>query len=331
MKTYIFTLALFLAIHLHLYAQEPSSGIVNVIELSQGPNAYAMSNNITRLWADDNLNTVAFLHRVFPALGTTYLAYDLSTSGGQTWMLNIPVYDPGQGGLPAYFAQGGIYNPAGNTNPELAYYTWFALSQDGQYLSGIHKLDQSSDPIFSVWDGVACSGSLAFTINPANGDVFAVAQIVTGDRSSYGDSLALSRGVFSASTGNYEYSQVLLPLPAQPGGMSMPVDLKISFGPDGLTGYISMLFDNLSDPFAAGGGIYPVLLKTIDGGITWSEPSAVILGGLLAYQKLKTISAILIWKCYLKSSGPFTAIQLFIKLHMSTAWALICMETHTFV
>jgi hypothetical protein len=287
MKKSVIVLTLMLAIHLHLHAQEPSSGIVNVIELSQGPNAYAMSNNITRLWADDNLNTLTFLHRVYPALGTTYLAYDLSTSGGETWMLNIPVYDPGAGGLPAYFAQGGIYNPPGNTNPELAFFTWFALTQDGQYLSGIHKLDQSSNPVTNVWDGASCSGPLAFTINPANGDVFAIAPVISGDGNIYGDSLAVSRGVFNNTTGNYDYSQVLLPLPAQPGGLEMPVDLKISFGPDGLTGYISMLFDNLSDPFAAGGGVYPVLLKTTDAGITWSGPSAVILGGPVGLPEIK--------------------------------------------
>lgn len=283
MKKSVFILATLLAMHLHSYAQP----IPNVIELSQGPNSYAMSNNITRLWADDNLNTVAFLHRVYPALGTTHLAYDLSTNSGETWTLNIPVYDPGQGGLPAYFAQGGIYNPAGNTNPELAYYTWFAYSQDGQYLSGIHKLDQSSSPVFNTWNGANCSGPLAFTINPVSGDVFTVAPVVTGGGNNYGDSLAISRGIFNAPNENYDYSQVLLPLPAQPGGFPKPVDLKISFGPDGLTGYISMLFDNLLDPFAAGGGVYPVLLKTTDGGLTWSDPSAVILGGPLGLPEVK--------------------------------------------
>ncbi|MBE0663965.1 MAG: T9SS type A sorting domain-containing protein [Bacteroidales bacterium] len=273
MKKSLIILASLLAMHLHLHAQD----IVNVIELSQGPGAYAVSNNITRLWADDNLSTVAFLHPVYPALGTTQLAYDLSINGGETWTLNIPVYDPGQGGLPAHYAQGGIYNPAGNTNPELAYYTWFALSQDGQYLSGIHKLDQSSDPIFNIWDGVACSGPLSFTINPLSGDVFTVAPVVT--ISGYDDSLAVSRGVFNEATGNYDFSQVLLPLPAQAEGIPMPLDVKISFGPDGLTGYISILFDNLSDPFAAGGGIYPILMKTTDGGLSWGDPMAVILGG----------------------------------------------------
>lgn len=285
MKKSVITLAMLLAMQIYLYAQAPASGIVNIVELSQGPNASAMSNNITRLWADDNLNTVAFLHRVYPALGTTHLAYDLSTNSGETWTLNIPVYDPGQGGLPAYFAQGGIYNPAGNTNPELAYYTWFALSQDGQYLSGIHKLDQSSNPVFNVWNGASCSGPMAFTINPLSGDVFAVAPVVT--MSGYDDSLAVSRGVFNETSGNYNFSQVLLPLPAQPGGLEKPLDLKISFGPDGLTGYISMLFDNLMDPFAGGGGLYPILLKTTDGGLTWSEPSAVILGGPLGLPEIK--------------------------------------------
>jgi len=276
------SLAVYLATPV-LHAQS----IVNVIQLSQGPNAYALANNNTRLWANDNLNAVTFLHRVYPQLGTTFLAYDLSTSKGESWMLNIPVYDPGPGGLTAYFAQGGIYNPTGNTNPELAYFTWFALAADGQYLSGIHKLDQSGNPQTNVWNGAFCSGPLAFAINPDNGDVFAVAPTVVGGTGNYNDNLALSRGIFNPATENYEYSQQLLPLPAQPGGYPIPVDIKIAFAPDGLTGYISLIFDNLMEPFAAGRGLYPVLLKTTDGGITWGDPSAVTLGGPAGLPEIK--------------------------------------------
>ena len=75
-------------------------------------------------------------------------------------------------------------------------------------------------------------------------------------------------------------------------------DHKIAFGPDGLTGYIMIMTDWQSNevPFT---GYHPVLIKTSDGGQTWSEPIQVQFGGVDGIETIKYY-----WYEYLWSITP---------------------------
>lgn len=258
---------------------------VNVITIGNSANAYSLWNGArTVLWADNQLNTISFVHRMTNPPGVGNLAYAFSTNGGLAWNTNVPLLiSPYQ----ARFPQGLIFNPAGNTIPGEAYITFITpTTTPGSYISGIHKLNQTQNPSHQLWTGQTINSNSGFTINPVSGNTFSVAAGGTGFV--YSGNLVITRGIFNAATGQFEYNQTLLPFPAHPlGNQFAPADMKIAFAPDGLVGYISVLWDNMSDPHAGGKAYYPIMIKTTDGGNSWGTPEAMILGGPDGFSEVK--------------------------------------------
>jgi len=266
---------------------------ITVVSIGNAANAYGLYNGgRTALWADPNLNTIAFSHRMLATPGSGYLAYDVSKDGGNAWLINNQIFDPTAGGTAnARYPQGVIYNPAGNTNPDAAYISVFAPTLDGSntepgswggYAGATEKLDGTGTsqigwptvpPIRqNVPDGM--------TLNPVTGDVFVIDHsMIGGLGNQYVDTLVITRGIFNSGTGAYDYEQSLLYAPVNTYGTAIS-DNKIAFAPDGMTGYILTLSDNGEDIFATASAYYPILYKTTDGGITWDEdPIVVPLGG----------------------------------------------------
>ena len=274
--------------------------IVSIIPIGGAANAYGLYNGgRTALWADNNLNTVAFIHRMLIPPGGGYLAYDLSTDGGMTFTNNIQVYDPNLGGANARYPQGVIYNPTGNTNPANAYFSYFAPSLDGSnagpgswggYVTGVHKLSQTEPPTQHYWSSTPPfrqNVPSAMTINPVNGDIWVFEPaLVDGVGNQYTDSILFTKGIWNSALNDYDYSRWVEYLPAFESGRA-PADEKIAFAPDGQIGYMSLLADNGGDPFAAGYAFYPVIYKTTDGGQTWTGPTAIVLGGPDGFDEIK--------------------------------------------
>ncbi|MGB4205552.1 MAG: T9SS type A sorting domain-containing protein [Bacteroidales bacterium] len=274
--------------------------IVSVIPIGGAANAYGLYNGgRTALWADNNLNTVAFIHRMLIPPGGGYLAYDLSTDGGMTFTNNIQVYDPNLGGANARYPQGVIYNPTGNTNPDNAYYSYFAPSLDGSnagpgswggYVTGVHKLSQTEPPTQHYWSSIPPfrqNVPSAMTINPVNGDIWVFEPaLVDGIGNQYTDSILFTKGTWNSELNDYDYERWVEYLPAYEPGRA-PADEKIAFAPDGQIGYMSFLADNGGDPFAAGHAFYPVIYKTTDGGQTWTGPTVIVLGGPDGFDEVK--------------------------------------------
>ncbi|HLN52566.1 MAG TPA: T9SS type A sorting domain-containing protein [Lentimicrobium sp.] len=267
---------------------------ISVINIGNGGNAYGLYNGMrTAVWADPNINTVAFFHRMIANPGTGFIAYDVSKDGGDTWSINNQIFDPTQPGTAnARYPQGVLYNPDGNTVPDNAYASGFFPTLDGSnagagswggYGAATVKLDGTglsqvgwpSDPPIrhNVPDGM--------TINPVTGDIFVVEPaLIDGLTPGYTDTLVLVRGVFNSTLGAFEYEETPLYVPTVHITDEAPlVDAKIAFAPDGMTGYISMLGDDGNDEWATASAYYPVLYKTTDGGNTWDGPITVILGG----------------------------------------------------
>lgn len=271
--------------------EETNVKAVNSVAIGQSGNAFGFAfTRTTYLWADNNINTIAFMHRMTLPPGTGYLAYDLSKDGGQSWQSNIQTYNPTlEGAYDGRYPQGAIYNPPGNTNPDEAYYHYFAPTLDGSntggqnnwggYAYGVKKLEAGSastqhnrsslPPYYQYLPD-------AFTITQA-GDAWMVDENSQGNISdfTYLDELIIGHGTWDSDLMDFVYDFNLFPLEVSAGeGIN---DINIAFAPDGMTGYI-LVMTILPDvlPYT---NYHPVLFKTTDGGETWSSPIEVQLGG----------------------------------------------------
>lgn len=263
---------------------------ITIINIGGASNAYGLYNGgRTAIWADPNINAVAFFHRMLIPPGSGYIAHDLSLDGGNTWTVNNQFYNPTIApGANARYPQGVLVNPVGNTDPNNAYAvnvnpildgsngtagSWGGLGAAFTKLDGTGAAQQSwpSTPPFrnNVPD--------AMTVNPVTGEVFVVEpSLIGGLGNQYVDTLVITRGNIAGDAITWE--QELLYAPVVSYGTSV-ADTRIAFAPDGQTGYIMTLSDNGEDGFATGLAYYPILYKTTDGGNTWSDAITVPLGG----------------------------------------------------
>jgi hypothetical protein len=270
---------------------EENTNFINPVPIGQSGNAIGFAfMRTTYLWADDNINSISFMHRMTVPPGSGYLAYDISKDGGLNWENNIQAYNPTlPDGFDARYPQGAIFNPVGNTDPDEAYFHYFAPTLDnsnpgagvtwGGYGYGVKKLadgspatqhNQPSDPPYYQYL------PSAFTVTQT-GEAWMVDQNTMGTTAEfvYQGSLIVGHGIWDVDLNDFIYTFDLLTLPINDAdGIN---DIKIAFAPDGMTGYICVM-TNLPQtlPYTS---YHPVLFKTTDGGNTWSDPIEVQLGG----------------------------------------------------
>ncbi|MDP2722506.1 MAG: T9SS type A sorting domain-containing protein [Bacteroidales bacterium] len=276
---------------------------VSFIPMGQSGNAYGLyGNSRTYLWADPNVNSVVFTHRMTGEAeleGNSRLAYDVSTDGGATFTNNVQVYTPLGAGTPypiaaARYPQGAIINPEGNTDPANAYYTYFACTLDqsnggswGGYGYGSNVLNETDPPAPSQVNLTTGGGyyrlipdALTVTTKGVSWYVEPSTDYSTGS-SEYSGELIVGKG--EIVDGAIEYEESLIEFMAPLEGIN---DCKIAFGPDGMTGYILIMTDGASDPLPFT-SYHPALLKTTDGGATWSNPIQVQFGGVDGIEAIK--------------------------------------------
>jgi hypothetical protein len=268
-------------------------------QIGQAGNAFGFAyTRNTFLWADDNLNTITFVHRMINPPGTGYLAYDISKDGGETWTNNIQVYDPTlSNAYNARYPQGGIYNPAGNTNPDNAYFHYFAPTLDGSnsggatnwggYAYGVMNLGEGATPTQtnrpSVPPYYQCLPA-AFTITQT-GEAWMVDESTQGNSGgyTYNGELIIGHGIWDNSVSDFIYTYDRMALEIDPDDFFN--DWKIAFSPDGQVGWIlclTNLVENL--PYT---GYHGVLFKSTDAGMTWEGPIEVQLGGEYGLEPVK--------------------------------------------
>ena len=278
--------------------QSSSKVAVVGVNTGDGPNAYGPAfgprNN---MWADEGLNTIAFIHR--SDAGTNgdnssgSLRYDMSTDGGSTWSSNIgPVWNPtsatGTPPGPARYPQMAMYNPTGNTTPTNAYMSFYAPTLNGANgswggaLQGSVKLGGTTDlstnldssmgaDWFIVTDGYTAVGDKTYGLN--------FNQVT--DAAGYTDSLSLMTGTWNATNKNYDYTKQYINIAFGNDANGDPVwaDARIAFAPNGMTGYITIL--GYMANYSAYGVYHPIVLKTTDGGATWGSSVNVELNDLI--------------------------------------------------
>jgi len=76
----------------------------------------------------------------------------------------------------------------------------------------------------------------------------------------------------TSKTNDFVFTQELLDFPVA-ADVTRPSHPQIAFAEDGQTGYISLLGANETVDIIGGApSYYPIIMKTTDGGATWSSP-----------------------------------------------------------
>ncbi len=241
------------------------------------------------------LNSLAFIHHMGgyldPGGNANDFGYDLSTDGGQTWTTMIEVFQEtdfvGKSReIHTQWPQGGIFNPAGNTNPNGAYVAYqstvfdFAGSGSFSYLYGRGNIgnpdDTTQNTIYpNPSAGIYVNQAKGFTLTDT-GEMWLADINHNPDIFEWLNTLVITRCSWNTAEDDFELTdQFLLDCP----GEYAPGDLRIAFSPDGQFGYVAALTDIGTVPISSGQSYYPVIWRSDDGGESWSEAEAVPLAG----------------------------------------------------
>jgi len=264
----------------------PSSNKVMGTLIGNGPNAYGPAfGPRTNVWADPALDAIVFIHRSDAAAngdaGSGSFRYDASTDGGATWDMNVgPIYNGGDGRYPLVV----IANPAGNTTPSNAFVVASGPSlsgSNGSWGGVVFAADPlgANTPVDSVIESDTADNVYNLIANSMwytpDGTVHMI-EPSTDANADYVDTLLYRRA--SVTGGALSYTLTKIPFPVYDdvtGGTGKIIyDCNIAFSPDGQTGYISSIANIPGGPGTVGSQ-YPVMMKTTDGGLTWSQPVGV--------------------------------------------------------
>ncbi|HZK07543.1 MAG TPA: T9SS type A sorting domain-containing protein [Bacteroidales bacterium] len=278
-----------------------STDAVSVIDIGTSANAYGVANGgKSNLMVNNDINAISCIHRMGGELDpggySGDLGYDISLDGGMTWSVMNEVHTAHENAGGQYYIDAaryphhGIYNPVGNTDPDNAYVAYYAATTAGSNGDTWGGLCWGSGNIgvpgevnynfisTSAGTGIYHYVPQGFTVAKdgdfwgvdGNKNWFSGAQVYEG-------SLILTRGVWDTDIMGFEATHILLDLtgPAD----AFPADYKVEFSPDGQIGYVMALMDIGEVPISSGQSYYPVLFRTEDAGLNWSDAIPVALAG----------------------------------------------------
>jgi hypothetical protein len=287
-------------------ASYKSTGDVNFVSIislgtASNANSYGYAGGQRSiLYSNNDINTVTHLHRMGGTLDpggySGDLGLDISTDGGMTFTVMNEIYTSTiSGGTynldAARYPNNGIWNPEGNTDPNNAYVTYYAPTIDGSNGAdswGGHAFGRARiGDLTDTTKNLTSSTPPFYQYLPDAYDVSKDGIIIAVDANQdwtsgtlvYMGSLIVYRGVWDEGVEDFVFERSLLDFPTNAEN-DRPAHVKFAFGPDGQTGYICVITDNASvAPLGDLRFYYPVLIKTTDGGQSWSDPFSVRLDG----------------------------------------------------
>ena len=278
--------------------QFKGTDVVSIVDIGTAANAYGYANSgRAAVNLNHELNTVTNFHRMGgdldPGGYSGDMGFDISTDGGMTWttMHEVWIAQVNAGGQyfndAGRYCQHGLYNPAGNTDPNNAYVTFFCPTTSGTnggtwggYAYGRalvgdiadttrHFIETTGNGLYYyVPDGFSLNSLGEYWVTDVNYDLGTTA---------YLNELIIAHGVWDE--GEDDFVTELFPLELETVDASLPANTGVEFSPDGQIGYIVALTDIGEVAISEGLSYYPVLYRTEDGGETWTDPIPVALAG----------------------------------------------------
>jgi hypothetical protein len=282
-----------------------STDAVSIISLGTSVNGFSYGyggGQKSILAANTDINTVTHLHRMGGTLDpggySGDLGYDISTDGGLTWTLMVECYTATNNAGGSYYTDAarypnhGILNPAGNTDPNNAYVTFFAPTLDGSNssdswggygwgrasigdITDTTKHLETSKPGENIFqytpDGYTTTSNGHFWVSDLNQDWRSGAVVFLNE-------VIVNHGVWNTSTMDFDYEQYTLECIMQ-SGVTRPAQSKVEFSPDGQIGYYAVLGDNGEVDISKDLSYFPIIWRTEDAGATWSDAIPVALAG----------------------------------------------------
>lgn len=233
------------------------------VAIGTAPNVYGAGfGPKTNIWADEDLNTIAFIHRSdYSSNGDNSsgsLRFDYSTNGGSTWTSNAgPVYNPNLSGYAypgfARYPHIGILNETGNTNPLNASISVWAPTLAGTNagswggaLMGTHKMDNTTTNTTVDTTG----GHLTLENSYVDGGAFWGLSFDHPDYDveEYTDTAIIWKGTMDWTTDSMTYTEhkAYMPVTNEVANGKIYGDGKIFFAANGTTGYVSIEADRKS-------------------------------------------------------------------------------------
>jgi len=269
------------------------------IILGSAGNLYTILRSTSNMVAaEQDCNTVVFIHRNDPAVGnptpnsTSQYRYDISTDGGSSFTTNIGplnLFSDNSAGdnTHARYPQVSIYNPAGNTDPNNAYLVYMGATHNGS--GGNDTWDGNVNGVARLDGDVSTITENPTVIN--NGDALIPNHLVEGlpgefwagdfqyDGNETYDIIAY-RGVFNGSDIDWATSFVdpMHDVTNTDDGLNAAANVSFAFSDDGMTGYMTFIGD--SGVEGCGNPVLePIYWYTEDGGDTWDGPRTVDVAG----------------------------------------------------
>ncbi|MCK4569289.1 MAG: T9SS type A sorting domain-containing protein [Bacteroidales bacterium] len=275
-----------------------SAKVVTIREIGNAGNAFGLcGSSRTYMWADNDIGSVAFIHRMLNPPGTGFLAYDVSFDNGATFEIDQQLWDPdnyptGAANGNARYPQCVIYNPVGNTDPNNAIISFFAPVLDGSNggswggygwgtnpLTAVNPTTPTNMGLPSPGDELLFNVPDAFHIRSDGEAICYEPSVVDGLGPNYTGYLVYTSGYYDAGTQLFDYEQELIEFDITGGGDGVQIPgQKMAFHPDGQIGYMAMLSNNGWNDLAEE-AFYPILFKTTNGGADWDGPYTIQLGG----------------------------------------------------
>ena len=261
-------------------------GQISIINLGTSRNAFSNAFGIRQnIVASNASNSVALVHRhTLPGSSGTVKA-DVSIDGGNTWVVNkMETWTAATATQSARYPRAALINPTGNTNGSNAVLVsaqptidgsngaWGGLGLasyklDGSSLGSQALSSSSGSFMHQLPSSVISAGNKVFILDK-NGDINAT---------TFSDTLLLTTGTFNGSSFQWNRQFINFPTGTGSNGKAGIADMTMAFDPTGQIGYILALthIDFVSDTAS---NYLPVLMKTSDGGNTWSNPVQLNIG-----------------------------------------------------